>query len=59
MAAAYVERIVGINIWKKIRISESPSILAASMMSCGNDRALCRYIMIRNGVEIVGRINHQ
>ncbi len=40
-----------------MRISDNPSILAASIMSCGNDLALCLNIIIRNGVEIVGRMN--
>ena len=40
-----------------MRISDKPSILAASMISCGKDLALCRNIMIKNGVETVGRIN--
>ena len=41
---------------KKIPISLSPSIRAASIISCGKDLALCRNIMIRNGVDNDGSI---
>ena len=47
--------IVGIKMVRKILNSLKPSILAASMISIGNDLALCRNNMIKNGVEIVGR----
>ena len=38
-AAAYVDFIVGMNIWKKILTSLSPSIRAASIISTGKDLA--------------------
>ena len=38
----------------KIASSRSPSIRAASRISCGNDRADCRNSRMRNGVEIAG-----
>ena len=54
-AAAYVDFITGIYIWKKILISLKPSIRAASTISTGNAREFCLNIMIINGVEIIGR----
>ena len=54
-AAAYVDFITGIYIWKKILNSLRPSIRAASTISTGNAREFCRNIMIINGVEIIGR----
>ncbi len=41
---------------KKMPSSLSPSILAASRISCGNDRDACRNSSTRNGVAIAGRI---
>ena len=57
IAAAYVERIVGKNMRKKMESSLNPSILAASMISCGKDLEACRNIIIINGVEMDGSIN--
>ena len=42
-AAAYVDFIVGMNIWKKILTSLSPSIRAASIISTGNVPAPLSY----------------
>ena len=49
---------VGINILKKMPTSLKPSIRAASIISCGNALAFCLNIIIKNGVAIVGKINH-
>ena len=53
-AAAYVDFCTGIYILKKIPISLSPSIRAASIISTGKFLEFCLNIMIRNGVEIAG-----
>ena len=45
-AAAYVDFVTGINIWKKILISPKPSILAASIISLGKDFAPVLNIVI-------------
>ena len=53
-AAAYVDFCTGIYILKKIPISLSPSIRAASIISIGKFLEFCLNIMMRNGVEIAG-----
>ena len=56
-AAAYVAFMTGRYIRKKIPISETPSIRAASIMSMGKRLEFCRNSMIKNGVETDGSIN--
>jgi hypothetical protein len=58
-AAAYVDFMIGMYILKKMENSVSPSIRAASRTSTGKLLEFCLNIMIRNGVDIVGRINAQ
>ena len=55
-AAANTDRILGIYILKKMPVSESPSILAASIRDGGNAFAFVLNIIISSGVASDGSI---